>query len=638
VNTVLERLAVFKIPHGLLEAAGVRSASDTQVRELLGVHGRTRQDLSGMVFPYRDPRDGRTLSHRVRLDSPVDRQKYLSAQGSRTLFFAPIQGQELTDTSVPAVIVEAEKSALALSALAGRHERKLLVIAVGGVWGWRRKTGTVLSPDGNRQSVTGPSPSLDWISWTHRKTIIVFDSNVAGRRDLETARRDFAAELSRRGAHVFIATVPLGKGVNGPDDLVAVAGDAAALQMLDRAAPFSVAKAAPVPGVLASDVKPEEVRWLWRNRIPRGKLTIFDGDPDEGKSTVTLDLAARLTRGRTMPDGCQTGCVPAGVVMISLEDGVADTIRPRLESAGAALERVRIVSAIKDARGFNRTPTIPDDLPAIEAAVRDVNAALLVIDPLVAMLGPQTNSYRDQDIRRALAPLADLGERTGVAVICVRHLNKTGGSNPKYRGGGSIGIIGAARAAFLFADAPGRDGVHVMAPVKGNLWRSKPAALEYVIVEKGGQPVIEWQGESQYSAQSLLAQPESIEESNALTDAKNFLRQFLKDGPRDATDVIQEARRAGVSERTLYRAKASLGIVSSKPGMAEGWLWEFPKAAIAPAKIANVEGLAIFDQASEITPVTSTSSPKAANYDEIAMLEASSGNLHKASDGDVIEV
>ena len=157
-----EMLAKYRIPSDLIVAADIRHATDCDVRELLGVHGRAGQDLGGFVFPYRDPRDGRVLGHRVRLDQPIDGQKYLSTQGCRTLFFAPIQAEELTDTSIVAVICEAEKSALALVALANRSGRKMLTIASGGVWGWKRKNGIKRQPDGDRKATSGPSPS-----WEH---------------------------------------------------------------------------------------------------------------------------------------------------------------------------------------------------------------------------------------------------------------------------------------------------------------------------------------------------------------------------------------------------------------------------------------------------------------------------------------
>ena len=243
---------------------------------------------------------------------------------------------------------------------------------------------------------------------------------------------------------------------------------------------------------------------------------------------------------------------------------------------------------------------VNDDLPALGVAIQNVNAKLLVLDPLVATLDSETNTYRDQDIRRALAPVAALAERTGVAVIGIRHLTKGGGQNPKYRGGGSIGIIGAARAAFLFADAPGQDRVHVMAPVKGNLWRGKPDALQYVIEQKGGQRVIKWHGKSNHSAQSLLAK--------------------------------KEAQRAGVSERTLYRAKAALGIMSRKSG--QHWEWGLPEAVREPTKTANNESLTIFEQVSETRPVTPTSSPNIAKSENLAMFRTDDGNLRRATDTD----
>jgi hypothetical protein len=244
-NSASEALAKFKIPHDLLETASVRHVADSEVRELLGVHGRVGQDLSGIVFPYVDPRDGRVLGHRVRLDATIGEQKYLSTQGCRALFFAPIKGEGLTDTSISAVICEAEKSALALIALGNRSGRKMLPIALGGVWGWKRRNGNQLQPDGSRKPTTGPSPSLDLVAWVGRKTIIAFDSNVCGRPDLEKARRALAEELTKRGANVFMANVPRGNGINGPDDLIAAASDKAALELLDRAEPSAQSEARP---------------------------------------------------------------------------------------------------------------------------------------------------------------------------------------------------------------------------------------------------------------------------------------------------------------------------------------------------------------------------------------------------------
>jgi hypothetical protein len=236
----------FKIPLAMIEAAGVRHENDSRVRELLGIFGRPDQDLRGIVFPYRDPRDGRTLGHRVRLDTvTADGNKYLSEQRCRALFFGPTHVDELNDTSIHVAIVEAEQSALALSAFAARSNCVLLTIAVGGVWGWKRKSGNALQPDGSRQPVSGPSPSLDLVTWPHRKVVIAFDSNITVRLDLLNARRALAEELAGRGADVFLATVPQKNGINGPDDLIAIEGDAATLEMINGATPLRPAQSSP---------------------------------------------------------------------------------------------------------------------------------------------------------------------------------------------------------------------------------------------------------------------------------------------------------------------------------------------------------------------------------------------------------
>jgi hypothetical protein len=629
VELAAEKLARFRIDLQTVVTADVRYASDYEVRELLGIHCRTGQHLAGLVFPCRDPRNDRVLGHRVRLDTPLtDGQKYLSEQGCRALYFAPTQRFVLTDPTVDAIIVEAEKSALALASLAKRANRRWLVIATGGVWGWKRKAGLALTPDGGREPVSGPSPSFDWLIWHKRRVTIALDSNVAGRSDLRKARLELAKMLANRGADVRIASTPKVSGVNGPDDLIAMRGDEETLKMVDRAGKFSGAKLAVVPGVLASEVRPEEIRWLEHNYIPFGTVTIFDGDPGVGKSTVTIDIAARFSRGLPLLGADHATCSRGGVVIVSMEDGVANTIRPRLEAAGAKLEIIRIVSVILDSQGNARTPTIPDDLLAIEAAIKDVKAGLLIIDPLVATLGTGTNSYRDQDVRRALAPLIQLAEKLGVAVICIRHLSKNVGQNPKYRGGGSIGIIGMARAAFLLAPDPETEGLFVFAPVKGNLWSSKPKSLAYSIGGADGKPIVAWHGESTHSAESLSSDAIVREENSAIADAKDFLTDFLTDGPKDANVVIRAAKSAGICERTLNRAKAKLRVKSKMldKGTKRVWQWHPPDGL----KVASAASVATSAQSSETTPVAARVSNKDANSEDLATFKEKAGDLHEA--------
>lgn|GEM_PF-3456641 len=264
-------------------------------------------------------------------------------------------------------------------------------------------------------------------------------------------------------------------------------GDAASLSALADAAERREASAASAPGpviVRLADVEPgRAVEWLWRGHVPRGTVTIFEGDPGLGKSALTCDLAARVSTGAPMPDG--TPGVVGGAVILSAEDSLRDVIRPRLEAAGADLERVVALAAIRTAEG-ERLPELPLDLGALERAIVESSAVLVVIDPLMAYLGVEVNSWRDQDVRRALAPLAALAERAGCAVVIIRHLNKGAGGSAIYRGGGSIGIVGAARAAFVVAKDPDDATARVLAPVKCNL-AAPPASRTFRVVVHGGR-------------------------------------------------------------------------------------------------------------------------------------------------------
>ncbi|HLJ92939.1 MAG TPA: AAA family ATPase, partial [Gemmataceae bacterium] len=153
----------------------------------------------------------------------------------------------------------------------------------------------------------------------------------------------------------------------------------------------------PQPGVLLSTVKPEQVSWLWPGRIPLGKLTILDGDPGLGKSVLTMDLAASVTRGFAMADG--TDGVHGGVIVLNAEDGLADTVVPRLLAAGADLSRILALDAIQE-RESERAISLPADLDYLEEAIERMSALLVIVDPLMAFLAAQVNSHRDQDCRR----------------------------------------------------------------------------------------------------------------------------------------------------------------------------------------------------------------------------------------------
>ena len=172
-------------------------------------------------------------------------------------------------------------------------------------------------------------------------------------------------------------------------------------------------------GVSRAHIKPETVEWLWKRRIPKGKVTARGGDPGTGKSLSLYDLGARITSGNPMPDGQHTQ--RAGALIISAEDGAAGTIVPRFLRAGGASKQARIL-------GNDRLFVSPDGLDKLERAIRQVGASFVAIDPIMSFLSDGVNSNRDQVVRRALQPLVDYAPgHTGAAKMICRHLNKSTG-------------------------------------------------------------------------------------------------------------------------------------------------------------------------------------------------------------------
>jgi hypothetical protein len=208
-----------------------------------------------------------------------------------------------------------------------------------------------------------------------------------------------------------------------------------------------------------------------------------------------------------------------------------------------------------------RFPTIAD-VDHIARACDEVGAKLIVIDPLMAYMG-DVNSWKDQDIRQGLAPLVRMAEEKNVAVIVIRHLNKSSASQSVYRGGGSIGFIGLARVSLLIAKDPENEDRRILAGIKSNL-APLPPSLSYVIENRGDIPKIAWGGTSSHTADALLAIPQTPEEKSAFDEAKDFLLDVLAEGMVNANEIFREAKRAGISEKTLRRAKRSLAVRSEK--------------------------------------------------------------------------
>jgi hypothetical protein len=335
--------------------------------------------------------------------------------------------------------------------------------------------------------------------------------------------------------------------------------------------------------VTVSNIKMKPVEWLWEGWIERQALTLLDGDPGQGKSTIALDIAARASAGKPFPDG--TKCDPCRVLIASCEDSRDSVIAPRLSAAGAKLENIDVIDGLEDPAGNNRMLEIPRDLPAIEAGIITKGARLVVIDPLVAYLGRTLNSNNDHNVRTALGPMAEMAQRCNVAILCIRHFSKQSGRSAMHKGGGSTGFIAAARSGLLVNKIPGDPTTWGLACGKSN-HSSKPKTLKYRIVKKSvavdteaevSTSGIEWVGTSELTSDELVAELDH-EKSTALAKACEFLKDALKDGPLSSTELMEQAKAAGHAETTINRAKQELGIKPIKEKHVQGgkWLCKLP--------------------------------------------------------------
>lgn len=327
-----------------------------------------------------------------------------------------------------------------------------------------------------------------------------------------------------------------------------------------------------------ADIPITPVEWVWPGYVPRGALTIIDGDPGDGKSVLTLDLAARWSTGALMPDGSPNPG-PMHVVLVSAEDDPM-VIAMRLRAAGAELSRLHMLVSVRTALGDVRPFDLAVDLPLLEDVLRQTKAGVVVMDPLMAFMSEAIDTYKDHHVRRVLHPYIELVREYGSALLCVRHLTK-GGTKALYRGGGSIAFVGAARSAFLVAREAQDQEVRVLANIKANLG-ARPAALRYRLASSRAfdAPVVEWLGSTDASAQQLIdADPR---ESSAMVEAMFFLRDYLVEaGPSSWPDLCQAARKAGMggSEHTLRRARDQLGLIHARTGYGDQsrTTWRLPE-------------------------------------------------------------
>ena len=212
--------------------------------------------------------------------------------------------------------------------------------------------------------------------------------------------------------------------------------------------------------ITMSEIQAEEVKWLWYPYIPFGKITIIQGDPGEGKTTFVLALTALLTRGLPMPDGSML-LPPTNIIYQTAEDGLADTIKPRLDSLGADCSHVLVIDENE------RELTLDDH--RLAQAIQETNAGLVVLDPIQAYLGDGVDMHRANEVRPVFKRLCKMAERTGCAVILIGHMNKMQGVKSAYRGLGSIDFRAAARSVLLVGRSKDDSNMRVVVHDKSSL-------------------------------------------------------------------------------------------------------------------------------------------------------------------------
>jgi RecA/RadA recombinase len=305
-----------------------------------------------------------------------------------------------------------------------------------------------------------------------------------------------------------------------------------------------------------NEVEAEEIKWLWYPYIPFGKITVIQGDPGDGKTTVVLAIAAAVTTGAALPEN-KAAAEPMNVIFQTAEDGLGDTVKPRLVQSGADCERVIVIDVSDMELSLS-------DL-RIEQAITLTGARLFILDPLQAYLGADVDMHRANEIRPILKRLSAVAEKTECAVVVIGHLNK-GTNKSQYRGLGSIDIQAAARSVLTVGRIKGKPYTRAIAQGKNNL-APEGTSIGFELDPDTG---FQWTGTLPITIDELLsgAMPER---DTAYDHAIDFLKNELTGEDKPAAALYEKAAENDIQERTLKKAKSALGIRSYK--REKRWYW-----------------------------------------------------------------
>ena len=301
-----------------------------------------------------------------------------------------------------------------------------------------------------------------------------------------------------------------------------------------------VKKAEPCLKLIHMDqVEVEEIEWLFYPFIPYGKVTIIQGDPGEGKTTVVLQIIAKLTKGEPILNEIteeETDVEPINVIYQTAEDGLGDTIKPRLLAAGADCSRVLVID------DQDQPLTMVD--ARLEEAIIQTKARLVVLDPIQGFLGAGVDMHRANEIRPLMKRISVLAEKYQCAIILIGHMNKNSNGKSSYRGLGSIDFQAAARSVLIVGRVKDEQEIRVICHVKSSLAPEGDAIAFRLDKEKG----FHWIGEYDISAEDLLS---GDGRGQKIRSAKEFLKEILANGSMEQAKIAEEAEERGIKENTL---------------------------------------------------------------------------------------
>jgi hypothetical protein len=574
----LEELKASGLSDETIEASGVYTETDGSVIcEILNYSNPNSVNGSNaLIIPF-----GYDGFYRLKLQHPRIRKgsadkviKYESPYGStQHPYFPPNTFDEILkhDCNKEIFIVEGEKKALKLWQELKDNSVDAFVIGLTGVYGWKEKKEEKLVL------------WLDQIHWLNRIVYLCFDNDVHWNTNVSDARSRLGKILKNHGANVKSIDIPIDDPAQkyGVDDYIVKFGIVAFFNCLADAKPINIKGIIDIEVICAVDVQIEPVEWLWHLWIPKGEITILDGNPGLGKSQMVADLAARISRGYALPP-IELGvpvCKGQNVMLLCAEDTIEKTVRPRLSVCQADIKRITFLRK-KDGMPLS----FPNDLDRFEQECVEQDISFVVLDPLMSYIGNEIDTHSDRSSRSVLNRLKEFAEHTNISILCLRHLNKRQGDAAIFRGGGSIAFTASSRCNLMVGKHPTEDDVNVLACTKSNLER-KPKSISYTIesVDTPHGPIgrISWLDEVALSADDISDTDKTKQKVNKIERAAQITIESLKkEGPMLSVELQNiVCKLSGISLTTYQHARKKCNLIRSRDPKEKGtgqWYSKLP--------------------------------------------------------------